>query len=82
MQREIKDLRGKDLFRKNAHNLCLVPNVKILAKLKVPIFEKYKGDSCSRIHLTMYARKMSTQTDNHQLVIHYFQDSLTSAALK
>jgi hypothetical protein len=30
----------------------------------------------------MYARKMSTQTDNHQLLIHYFQDSLTGAALK
>lgn len=30
----------------------------------------------------MYARKMSTQIDNHQLLIHYFQDSLTSAALK
>lgn len=30
----------------------------------------------------MYARKMSTQTDNHQLLIHYFQDNLTGAALK
>jgi hypothetical protein len=30
----------------------------------------------------MYARKMSTQADNHQLLIHYFQDSLTGAALK
>ena len=30
----------------------------------------------------MYARNMSTQTDNHQLLIHYFQDNLTGAALK
>src|ERR1051325_2246372 len=30
----------------------------------------------------MYARKMSTYNDNHQLLIHYFQDSLTGAALK
>ena len=30
----------------------------------------------------MYARKMSTQTDNQQLLIHYFQDSLTGAALR
>ena len=30
----------------------------------------------------MYARKMSTQTDNPQLLIHYFQDSLTGAALQ
>ncbi|XP_050916729.1 uncharacterized protein LOC127131881 [Lathyrus oleraceus] len=82
IQREIKALRGKDLFGKNAHNLCLVLNVKIPAKFKVPDFEKYKGDSCPRSHLTMYARKMSTQTDNHQLLIHYFQDSVTGAALK
>lgn len=82
MKREIKALRGKVLFGNNAHNLCLVPNVKILAKFKVPGFEKYKGDSCPRIHLTMYTRKMSTQTDNHQLLIHYFQDSLTGATLK
>lgn len=73
---------GKDLFGKNAHDLCLVPNVKIPAKFKVPNFEKYKGDSCPRSHLTMYARKISIQTDNHQLLIHYFQDSLTDVALK
>ncbi|WJX66355.1 ASTRA complex subunit [Trifolium repens] len=82
MQREINALRGKDLFGKNAHDLCLVPNVQIPAKFKVPEFEKYKGNTCPQSHLVMYARKMSTQTDNHQLLIHYFQDSLTDAALK
>lgn len=30
----------------------------------------------------MYARKMSTQTNNHQLLINYFQDSLTGATLR
>jgi hypothetical protein len=30
----------------------------------------------------MYARKMSTQTDNDQLLTHYFQDSLSGAALR
>ncbi|WJX57044.1 hypothetical protein P8452_42642 [Trifolium repens] len=82
MQLEIKALRGKDLFGKDAHDLCLVPNVKIPPKFKAPEFEKYKGNSCPQSHLVMYARKMSTQTDNHQLLIHYFQDSLTGAALK
>ncbi|KAK2401074.1 hypothetical protein QL285_050701 [Trifolium repens] len=82
MQLEIKALRGKDLFSKNAHDLCLVPNVKIPPKFKVPEFEKYKGNSCPQSHFVMYARKMSTQTDNHQLLIHYFQDSLAGAALK
>ncbi|XP_050878840.1 uncharacterized protein LOC127082657 [Lathyrus oleraceus] len=82
MQREINALRGKDLFGKTASELFLVPNVQIPPKFKVPDFEKYKGNSCPQSHLVMYARKMSTQTDNHELLIHYFQDSLTSAALK
>ncbi|XP_050889976.1 uncharacterized protein LOC127095310 [Lathyrus oleraceus] len=82
MQWEINALRGKDLFGKTAFELCLVPNVQISPKFKVPKFEKYKGNSCPQSHLVMYARKMSTQTDNRQLLIHYFQDSLTGAALK
>jgi hypothetical protein len=82
MQREINALRGKDLFGKTASELCLVPNVQIPPKFKVPNFEKYKGNSCPQSHLVMYARKMSTQTENHQLLIHYFQDSLTGSALK
>lgn len=82
MQKEIQTLRGKDLFGKNAHDLCLASNVKIPHKFKVPDFEKYKGNSYPLSHLVVYAHKMSTQTDNHQLLIHYFQDSLTGAALK
>ena len=43
IQREMKALRGKDLFGQNVNEMCLVPNVKIPAKFKVPEFEKYKG---------------------------------------
>ncbi|XP_050897313.1 uncharacterized protein LOC127104153 [Lathyrus oleraceus] len=72
MHKEIQALRGKDLFGKNAHDLCLAHNVKIPYKFKVPDLEKYKGNSSPLSHLVMYVRKMSTQTDNHQLMIHYF----------
>jgi hypothetical protein len=82
LRKELKTLRGKDLFGKSAAELCLVPNVKIPVKFKVHDFEKYKGNSCPLSHLVMYARKMSTQTDNDKLLIHYFQDSLTGAALR
>ena len=82
IQKELRAIRGQDLFGKEAADLCLVPNVKIPHKFKVPSFEKYKGDSCPQSHLTMYARKMSTQKENQQLLIHYFQDSLTGAALR
>jgi len=70
MQREMKALRGKELFGHNAYDLCLVPNVKIPHKFKVPDFEKDKGNTCPKSHLVMYARKMSTQADNHHLLFH------------
>ena len=82
LRKELRTLRGKDLFGKSAAELCLVPGVKIPIKFKVPDFEKYKGNTCPLAHLVMYARKMSTQTDNDQLLIHYFQDSLSGAALR
>ena len=34
LQKELKTLRGKDLFGKSAAELCLVPNVKIPMKFK------------------------------------------------
>ena len=36
MQREMKALRGKELFGQNVNEMCLVPNVKVPAKFKVP----------------------------------------------
>ncbi|GAU50634.1 hypothetical protein TSUD_410280 [Trifolium subterraneum] len=82
MQKEMRALRGKDLFGQDVHELCLVPDVVVPHKFKVPDFEKYKGSTCPKAHLIMYARKMSTQTSNDKLLIHYFQDSLTGAALR
>ncbi|XP_050915608.1 uncharacterized protein LOC127130686 [Lathyrus oleraceus] len=72
LRKELKTLRGKDQFGKNADELCLVPNVKIPVKFKVPNFDKYKGNIYPMSHLVMYARKMFTQIDNDQLLIHYF----------
>ncbi|XP_050896293.1 uncharacterized protein LOC127103039 [Lathyrus oleraceus] len=82
LRKDMKALRGKELFGKSASELCLVPNVKIPMKFKVPDFEKYKGNICPLNHMVMYARKMSTHTDKDQLLIHYFQDILSGAALK
>jgi hypothetical protein len=46
VQKEVKALRGKDLFGQNVHDLCLVPDVVIPPKFKTPDFEKYTGDTC------------------------------------
>ncbi|KAI5404503.1 hypothetical protein KIW84_051604 [Lathyrus oleraceus] len=53
LRKELKTLRGKDLFGKSAAELCLVPGVKIPVKFKVPDFEKYKGNTCPLSHLVM-----------------------------
>jgi len=81
IQLELKALRGKELFGKNAYDLCLVPNVVIPLKFKIPNFEKYKGNTCPEIHLVMYVRKMSAYIGKNELLIHCFQDSLTDVAL-
>lgn len=53
MRKEIKSLRGKDLFGKNPSDLCLVRNVKIPHKFKVSDSENYKGNSFPQSHMVM-----------------------------
>jgi len=65
----------------DAASLCLVPDVVISPKFKVPDFKKYKGTTCPKSHLTMYCRKMAAHAHNEKLLIHCFQDSLGGVAL-
>ena len=44
---------------------------------KVPDFDKYKGTTCPKNHLKMYCRKMGAYTKDEELLIHFFQESLT-----
>jgi len=82
MQWETRVLRGKELFGKTAYDLCLVPDIQIPHKFKVPDFEKYKGNSCPEEHLTMYVRRMSAYARDDQVLIYYFQESLASPTSK
>ncbi|XP_019435942.1 PREDICTED: uncharacterized protein LOC109342407 [Lupinus angustifolius] len=61
--------------------MCLVPDVVLPPKFKVPEFEKYNGTTCPKSHLHMYARKMSAYHGDDKLLIHYFQDSLARVAM-
>ena len=65
----------------DAVGLCLVPDVIIPSKFKVPEFEKYKGTSCPKNHLTMYYRRMGAYANDEKLLIHFFQDSLVGMTL-
>jgi len=58
-----------------------VPDVVIPPKSKVLEFEKYKGVTCPKSHLTMYCRKMAAHAHDEKLLMHIFQDSLAGMAL-
>jgi len=65
----------------DAAGLCLVPDVMIPPKFKVLEFEKYKGATCLKSHLTMYCRKMAAHAHDEKLLMYIFQDSLAGMAM-
>ena len=52
--------------------LCLVPDVTIPPKFKVPDFDKYKGTACPKNHLRMYYRRMRAYAKDKKLLMHSF----------
>ncbi|RDX88781.1 hypothetical protein CR513_29572, partial [Mucuna pruriens] len=74
-------MEGGNQFRLEVVDLCLVPNVDLLADFKTPEFDKYKGSSYPRVHLAMFCWKMAAYIDDDKILVHCFQDSLTGAAL-
>eukprot|EP00258_Populus_trichocarpa_P033942 XP_024449961.1 auxin response factor 18-like [Populus trichocarpa] len=64
-----------------AVNMCLVSNIVIPKKFRVPEFIKYTGIQCPITHLKVYYNKMAEVVDDEKLLIHFFQDSLSDAAL-
>ena len=63
---------GGDYAFTDMTELCLVPDVVILSKFKVPDFDKYKGTTCPKNHLKMYSRKMGAYSKNEKLLMHFF----------
>ena len=61
--------------------LCLVLDIVIPPKFKVPNFDKYKGTTCPKNHLKIYCRKMGAYSKDEKLLMHFFQESLTGAAV-
>ncbi|RDY04170.1 hypothetical protein CR513_12149, partial [Mucuna pruriens] len=74
-------IEGGDKYELEVVDLCLVPDVGLSKDFKTPEFDKYKGSSCSRVHLAMYYQKMAAYIYDDKVLIHYFQDSLTGVAL-
>lgn len=81
LEERLRAIEGHNTFRLYAFDMCLVPNVIISPKFKVPEFEKYKGLNFPKNHLWMFFHKMDAYTRNEKLMIHYFQNNLSGASL-
>ena len=55
---------GRDYAFAGMAKLCLVFDVVIPPKFKVPDFDKYKETTCPKNHLKMYRRKMGAYSKN------------------
>ena len=81
MDEKLKEMEGvNNLRRVDPRELCLVPDLVMLPKFKLPKFEKYDGTKCPENHLATYCNKMAGPARNEDLLIHVFFDSLVGAA--
>ena len=53
--------------------LGLVPGVLIPHKFKIPVFSKWDGVSCPKLHLRSYIRKIELHTADKKLWVHFFK---------
>lgn len=82
LEERMKAMEGNSLYDPvKAAEMCLVPNVVIPRKFRVPDFVKYTGTQCPITHLKGYCNKMAEVVHDEKLLIHFFQDSLSDAAL-
>jgi hypothetical protein len=78
----IRAIEGVDLYDPvRAAEMCLVPNVVVPKKFRVLEFIKYIGTQCPVTHLKSYCNKMAEVVHDEKLLMHFFQDSLSGAAL-
>jgi hypothetical protein len=82
LEERLRAVEGNDLFDPiRAAEVCLVPNIIIPKKFRVPEFVKYTGMECPKTHLHSYYNKMAEVIHDDKLLIYFFQDSLTGSAL-
>ena len=60
----------------------LILGVVIPHKFKVPVFAKYVGVYCPKLHLRSYVRKIQTHTTDRKLWVHLFPGSLLGTQLE
>jgi hypothetical protein len=82
LEAKIRAIEGVDLYDPiRAAEMCLVPDMVEPKKFRVPEFIKYTGTQCPVTHLKSYCNKMAEVVHDEKLLMHFFQDSLSGAAL-
>jgi hypothetical protein len=82
LEAKIRAIEGVDLYDPiRAAEMCLVPDMVVPKKFRVPEFIKYTGTQCPVTHLKSYCNKMAEVVHDEKLLMHFFQDSLSGAAL-
>jgi len=60
LEARLKVIEGVDLYDPvRVVEMCLVPNMVVLKKFRVPKFIKYSGTQCPMTHLRSYYNKMA-----------------------
>lgn len=78
----LKVVEGQGFLGNDSTDFLLVTGVKIPPNFKVPIFDKYTGNTCPKTHVRGYHRKMAAVSEDEKLLMHFFQDSLSGASLE
>jgi len=82
LEARLRVIEGVDLYDPvRAAEMCLVPNVVVPKKFRVPEFIKYSGTQCPMTHLKSYCNKMAEVVHNEKPLMHLFQDSLSGVTL-
>jgi hypothetical protein len=82
LEAQIRAIEGVDLYDPvRAAEMCMVPNVVVLKKFRVPEFIKYTETQCPIAHLKSYCNKMAEVVHDEKLLMYFFQDSLSGAVL-
>lgn len=81
VEERLRAIEGFNIFEVDVMEICLVLNMVIPPKFKMPKLEKFKGVIFPRNHLRMFVKKMATYAANEKLMMHYFQDSLSGESL-
>ncbi|XP_057956823.1 uncharacterized protein LOC131150232 [Malania oleifera] len=61
---------------------CLVHNVVLPPKFKMPEFEKFDGTTYPQTHMRLFFKSIASYADNEKLMMYCFQSGLTRAAAR